>query len=311
MKILVTGGSGFVGSHIVEKLIFEGHEIFALKREKEGWLSGLEVERVKGDLTNPDDIKLPKNLEVVIHTAGLTKAKDPSDYWRVNSIGTYNLIRALKKNSQDPFFIYISSQAAGGPGEITEEDPLRPITEYGESKLLGEYFVMNSGFDYLILRPCVIFGPRDRDLLLFFKIIKRGILPSFFERKRISVIYVKNMVDALLFLMKSAQRGVFYLSDGDYAWAEVAEKVAEIMQTRLKKVPFTDNVLKPLGFFTHVYRCIFSRQVLLSREKIKEMLQDVWVCSNKKLLSCGFKFSYTLEEALKETIEWYKEKGEL
>lgn len=314
MKVLITGGTGFLGSHLVEGFLARGDEVHALIRKREGWLSGLDAHRVQGDLTERENLEgaIASGFDLVVHVAGLTKAADISDYWEVNTLGTYNLLSALRVAKQRPhLFVYVSSQAAGGPGEVCEDDPPGPVTEYGESKLYGEYLVRDSGLPSLILRPPVIFGPRDRDLLFFFRLIKRGWIPSFFWEKRLSLLYVKNLVSALMFLLDREVTGLFYVADGDYSWIEVAEKAAEVFGVRLKRVPLSQGMLKPVAFFSQLYRCLFSRSVLFSREKIKEMCQDAWVCDAGRLFSLGFRPGYTLEEALKETIQWYKGNGML
>jgi len=270
------------------------------------------LERVRGDVTDFSSLEkaLEEPFDLVIHCAGLTSASDNKDYYRVNALGTYNLVRALNKTSWKPGkVVYISSLAAAGPGVKDEQSPPAPITPYGESKLYGEHFVEDSGFSFLTLRPPVIFGPRDRDLLHFFKLIRRGWVPAFFKRKRLSLVYVKTLVEALLFLLEGEQEGTFFVADGSYTWWEVARLVARLEGKELRSLPLFQGSLSVVAGVSQFYRCLTGKAVLLNKEKVKEMEEESWVCNTEKIRSLGFSPSLSLEEALRETLEWYRARG--
>ena len=313
MRVFITGGTGFVGSHVAQALLDKGHQVEALVRAREGWLKEVPgVTRVQGDLGDFSSLEkaLTRPYDLVIHCAGLTSAADNGDYYRVNALGTYNLVKALKGASWRPGkVVYISSLAAAGPGEKDEDSPASPITPYGESKLYGEYFVEDGGFPLLILRPPVVFGPRDTDVLQFFRLASRGWVPGFFKGKRLSLVYVKTLVEALLFLLDKDQEGTFFVADGAYTWWEVARKVTELEGKTLKALPLPQGALVPVAAVSQFYRCLTGRAVLLNREKVREMKEDSWVCKTAKLASLGFAPSRSLKEALKETLDWYREKG--
>lgn len=314
MRILVTGATGFVGGNVAQTLVDKGYQVVALVRKRGGWLPDLNVERIPGDLTICQTLRrvLEQPVDMVVHCAGITSASENSHYYRVNALGTYNLLRALKEASCKPdLFAYVSSLAAAGPGELCEGDEDKPLTPYGESKLYGEYFVRDSGLPYLILRPPVIFGPGDTDVLQFFKMVKKGWLPTFFERKRLSIVYVKNLAAAILYLMESTETGTFFVSDGDYTWWEVAQKAAEIMGVRLRGFPLSQAVFSPFAWVSQLYRCLTGRAVLLNKEKLREMREDAWVCRPSRLEKLGFTPSYTLNAALEETVCWYREQGHI
>lgn len=315
MRVLVTGATGFVGSHIAQAMGEKGHDVSVLVRSRLGWLAEVGgVEKITGDLTQPHTLEAlsRRGFDLVIHAGGLTKAPEPQDYYRVNALGTFNLVRALRRASKPPgLFVYISSLAAAGPGEMSEGDPERPITPYGESKLYGEFAVMDSGFPSLILRPPVIFGPRDTDVLRFFQMVKRGWLPHFSKEKRVSVLYVKNLVAALEFLLEKKKEGTFFLSDGAYTWWDVGEMAAGILGVHLKAFPLYQGVLAPLGAIGQFYRCLMGRAVLLSREKLREMREKAWICNPQGLSALGFSPPIPLKDALEETLEWYRDRGYL
>src|SRR5512143_2620633 len=148
MRVLVTGGTGFLGSHLVESLLEDpGCEVFALARDpsKPRWLEGIDgVRFLAGDLRNLPG--LPAGLDCVYHLAGLTKTLKPSEYYSVNRDGTANLLRALEGQRKPLRFVHLSSLAAAGPSSpgrgIREDDPPHPVSPYGESKLAAEAEVL-------------------------------------------------------------------------------------------------------------------------------------------------------------------------
>ncbi len=315
MRVFVTGATGFVGSHVAQALLGRGNEVVALVRSKEGWLKEVPgVERVKGDVLDPPSLSgvFDTPFDLVVHCAGLTSAPSYMDYYRVNALGTFNLVRALKRAYWKPgLVVYISSLAAAGPGDVDEDCGERPLVPYGESKLYGEFFIADSGLSYLILRPPVIFGPRDTDVLQFFKLIKRGWAPTFFKEKRLSIVYVKNLVGALIFLMEKGAEGTYFVADGAFTWWEVAERAARLMGKGLKPLPLPQGLLALVAWMSQFYRCLAGRPVLLSKEKVQEMRHDAWVCSPNRLSSMGFSPPLALDEALLETLKWYREEGYL
>ncbi len=311
-RVFITGATGFVGSHVAQALVARGYRVTALVRSRLGWLEEVPgVEKVEGDILDPQSLEraLEPRYHVVVHCAGLTSAADNGDYYRVNALGTYNLVRALRRVGGDPRLVYISSLAAAGPGEKDEESAPTPITPYGESKLYGEFFVADSGCPHLILRPPVVFGPRDTDVLQFFRLVRRGWIPSFFKRKRLSLVYVGTLVEALLFLLDRGREGVFFVADGSYTWWEVAEKAARLDGGKLRGVPLPQGALVPVALMSQLYRCLTGKAVLLNKEKVREMREDSWVCRPERLSALGFSPSLALEEAVRETLNWYRERG--
>ena len=146
MKAFVTGGTGFVGSHLVEDLLASGKysEVRCLVRSSEKWLKGMNVTLVKGDLDNYHAIAdALNNVDVIFHIAGLTKAPRNKDFTAANVDATENLMRIAQKKGISNFVI-TSSLAAVGPSHgtpLTEKEPLRPVSMYGNSKKRMEVMI--------------------------------------------------------------------------------------------------------------------------------------------------------------------------
>jgi dihydroflavonol-4-reductase len=205
MKILITGATGFIGSHLVEALSDTDAEIYALVRDPGRMMPAptIRIRVLKGDLHGVPE--LPAGLDIVYHLAGLTKALKSKDYYTVNAKGTASLFDALEAQGQHPKVVVLSSLAAGGPsekgGRRKESDSPEPVTPYGRSKLGGEEEALarRDRFPVVLLRVAAVYGPRDRDFLNLFRYVEKGILPSLGSIKQyFSLCYVKDVVRALL-----------------------------------------------------------------------------------------------------------------
>lgn len=188
MTILVTGATGFLGSHVAEQLSREGRKVRALVRETSNldFLKTLDdVEFVYGSVDDKEACKrATEGVTGIIHAAGLVKAKSTDDFRRVNMEGTENLVLGAEQAGTVKRFVFVSSQAVGGPSDaagspvrVGEESP--PVTAYGRSKLMAEKILLNSkkAVNCTILRPPAIYGPRDSEILIFFKAVRNGVLP--------------------------------------------------------------------------------------------------------------------------------------
>ncbi|MEO8447108.1 MAG: NAD(P)-dependent oxidoreductase, partial [bacterium] len=175
MKALVTGATGFVGSHLVDRLIEKNYEVYCLKRKTSStkWLDGKNVKFVEGDLFSNEALgNCIREMDYVFHVAGLVKAKTKQGFYHGNTEATKNLLEiTYKVNPGIKKFIFISSQAAAGPTLTDkpkdENDKPEPITTYGITKLKAEEEVekYKDKFPVTIIRPPAVFGPRDTEIL--------------------------------------------------------------------------------------------------------------------------------------------------
>ncbi len=320
---LITGSNGFAGSHLVEYLLSKGHRVRCLVRRTSDLtnLEGLEVDYVFGDVTSPES--LPPSLtgiDYVFHFAGVTKARDEAGYFRVNGEGTGNLIRACLDVPGLKMLVYCSSLAALGPQReaepLNEEMTPAPLTAYGRSKLRGEASLREIAGDripWVIIRPSGIYGPRDREILIYFKMIQRGLrLILNAPGRQVSLIHAQDLARLCWLAANSSSPGEVYLAtDGEgYSW----EGLSRLIEAALKRKAVSFRI--PLGLATlaalatELWGRMKGVPVTLNREKIRELKAPGWFCSmDKAEKKLGFKPVHSIEEGIAETARWYRDNG--
>jgi dihydroflavonol-4-reductase len=324
LKILVTGGTGFIGSHLVETLLKRGDQVRCLLRKTSDlkWLKDLPVERTYGDCSDKNSLKeAVKGTDQVFHLAGITKAVKEKTYLETNALGTKNLIQAcLENNPHIQKFIYLSSQAAAGPcqdgNKKKESDLCQPVSIYGQSKRMGEELALAHAQEIplLILRPCAVYGPRERDIYAFFKLLSKRIKPCLSgEGQHISLCYVDDIVQALLLAAQSKEPSgeIFFLSDGqDYRLEEVGDIMAQAMGINAICIRVPEWVITGMASFSEFFFKLFGKPPLLNKGKVEEILQKNWVCDiTKAKRALGFQPKISLLEGAKLTFEWYKKEN--
>ncbi|UCG38906.1 MAG: NAD-dependent epimerase/dehydratase family protein, partial [bacterium] len=215
----VTGGTGFIGSHLVDLLLENGCEVRCLVRNrgKLGWLLGKPVTVFEGDLGSHGVLRSgASGVDAVFHLAGLTAAASREQYRLVNAGGCGNLARASLEADEPPgVFVYVSSLAAVGPSyndtAVEESRAPHPVTEYGRSKLEGERVLAGMGpLPLVVVRPPAVYGPRDREILPLFRLAARGFLPIFNPAARISMVHVRDLVKGILASAEGGRAGETY-----------------------------------------------------------------------------------------------------
>jgi len=324
IKTLVTGANGFVGSHLVKGLLDRGYQVRCLVRETSNlkWLSGLKVEYVYGDISEKNSLReAVRNVDTIIHSAGLTKAKTKDEYFKANAEGTRNLMEVcLEENPNLQRFIYISSQAAAGPGE--DERPKdetaisQPVSHYGESKLEGEMIVSDysSKLPVTIIRPPAVYGPRDTDMLGFFKVVNIGFRISFGKGESyISLVYVKDLVDGIILAAenpKAVDQTYFIAEDRVYSWREAFNIIAGVLNKKTVPIRIPKSIVFLLAFLSeNLYRLI-GKTPAFNTQKAKEITQRYWGLNvSKAKTELGFIPRFPLDKGAAETVRWYKENG--
>ena len=321
---LVTGASGFVGSHVVDALLQRNYHVRCLVRAESnlGWLPLERVELVRGTMTEVPALEsAARDVDLVVHNAGRIRAEGDALYEDVNVLGTRMLVQAVQKNAPKlQRFILMSSLAAGGPSRSghlrVEDDPDEPISAYGRSKKRGEEEVerMGAAIPWTILRPCAVYGPRDRGFLILARMAARGF--SFQvggKAQPVQTIHVRDLVDATLSAADSP-RAVgrrYYIAHPDVTdW----KTVGRIMAQAIGKPAFTLSVprwaVPIVGRSTAVMSRLLRRSNALPADRLRDLLAPAWTCSTERARTeLGFEAAIRLPEGMKETLSWYMSAG--
>jgi nucleoside-diphosphate-sugar epimerase len=322
MKALVTGGNGFIGSHLVELLLSNQYSVRCLVRKTSDltWLKGLNVELVYGDLFDVNALRdAVKGVDYVYHSAGVTKAKKKEDYYLGNATGTKNLLAAtIEHNPAVKRFVHISSQTAAGPSPtktpITEETSPHPITTYGKSKWQAEEECLGvmKTLPITIVRPPVVYGPRDKDVFEFFNTMRKGLQPMVgFAGKYVSMIHVEDLVRGFL-MAAECERAVgqtYFISSKEmYDWKTIGDITREVMKSRVLRLRIPEFIVYVIAAFAELLALFSNKAALINFEKAKDMVQDYWTCdSSKASRDFGFQEKISLPEGIRSTVEWYRQ----
>ena len=328
MQSLVTGSTGFIGSHVAEILKARGHDVRLLVRSHTFFFFKQKTayEIVKGDVTQkPEELaKAVEGADYIFHIAGLIKGRTQKHFNAVNAYGTRNLLQAIRNadNSEIMRFVLCSSLAAVGPCEdsrhvIDEQSLPHPQTYYGRSKLLGEKFAgqFMKDFPITIIRPPAVYGPRDTGILEFFQWMAKGYSLQFGEDERVfSMIHgldlARGLVEAAMH--ESTVGETFFLTDPEpyhLSWTmELVRDALKPSKNRMMKPPVW--LAKSYARFIDVMQWITRRPMLPNSDKMRELLPLYWVCSGQKAKDTfGFEPQIKAEDGIRETAEWYIKEG--
>ncbi len=316
----VTGGTGFIGSHLIDRLLSKGYHVRALVRnpKKLGFLKNLPIEIVEGDLFSSAALeKAIDGAQYVYHVAGLVAARSKEEFFTGNRDATRNIIEITARvNPNVRKFIHISSQTAVGPGKgmapVTESTPPNPLTTYGKSKLASEQEVLKfkEKVPVTILRVSAVYGPRDTATFDYFKSAYMGLeLLIGFHDTYVSLVHSTDLVTGIILAgEKEIANGQIYFlgSEQYYTWNEIGYVTKSILNKKLLRV----RVPKPLVFviagiseFASKFK---EKPSVLNFEKAYDLTQDNWCCDISKAKNeLGYKQEVTLTDGVKETISWY------
>jgi dihydroflavonol-4-reductase len=320
VKALVTGATGFVGSHLVEALRRHGHDVAALVRSsaKASPLAALGVEQIAGDLADSEALlRAAAGRDVVFHVAGLTAAVDEAGYLRANRDGTAALV-ATAERAGTMRFVYLSSMAAAGPAvrghPLEGDEPARPVTAYGRSKLAGEMVVRDSRLSWTIVRPPMVYGPRDREVLKVFQLARIGLGPVFGDgTQELSAIHGADLAEALVALPTAPHTvGATYYACHPEIFTSAtfvqAVGVAAGKRVAVLRIPLAVGRMALAG--TGAVARATGRATILNAEKANEFFQPAWTGNPAPLTrDSGWKARFDLASGLADTWRWYRSAG--
>jgi nucleoside-diphosphate-sugar epimerase len=323
-KVLVTGATGFVGSHLVDSLVERGSDVRCLVRKSSNlrYVKHPQVELAYGGLDDSTDWdEALADVDLIYHVAGTTFARRAKDYFTVNHQGTEALLaEAVKRRDRIKRFVYISSLAAVGPARdgvpVDEDTSPAPITPYGRSKLMAEEAVrvVSDLLPVTIVRPPAVYGPRDYGIFEFFKAVKGGMFPMIGRGdKRVSLVHARDLVDGIILAGESEAslgRTYFISSEDNYSMRAVADLMAALMRKRLRAFAIPRAVAYGVAVAAEAAAALMGKPPVINRDKVTDLSQTGWTCSIERAQSeLGYSPHVPLEEGLRETLAWYKSEG--
>ncbi|MBI2930723.1 MAG: NAD-dependent epimerase/dehydratase family protein [Planctomycetes bacterium] len=316
---LITGATGFVGSHLVDRLLACGWRVRCTVRRTSDvtWLSGKSIEPVEGDLREGAGlVRAMAGVDVVFHLAGVLSAPTLPMYragnWRV----ARNVVEAAV-GAGVRRLVHVSTLAAAGPSRdgrpVDEETPCAPISKYGLSKLEGEREVWKhrAEIGVTVIRPPAVYGPRDRGLRDLFRILAAGVQPVLGGPKFVSIIHVDDLVRGIVDAAehpKAVGEVFFVANERAHSFSELMGWIAGAAGRAPVRLYVHDEVLR---FFGSVAESLpLGRGSVFTRDKALEMTQARWVCSAQKARRLlGWRARVPIEEGLRATMAWYRGAG--
>jgi len=325
MLAFVTGGTGFVGGHLCERLRREGVAVRALARASAdtGVLEACGCDIVRGDVG--DGGIPPRSLEgvdVVFHLAGVTKALDRADFVKVNAAGAENMARAARAAGFRKRFVLLSSLAAAGPAidgrPRTEADEPAPVSYYGASKLDGEAAVRQvagAAFDVTVLRPGGIYGPREHEMLEVFRLMRRkGLALGPARDFEVQLTHVDDVVEGLwrAATQPAAANHTFFLNDPHHVrLSQIVEESARALGRPIRRIAAPMWLIHATAWQYEMVGRLMGRILSpLTRDKARELAAGPWLADSAAFAGAtGWKPQWAFADGLAATMDWYRKRG--
>ncbi len=321
--VLITGATGFVGGHLAEDLTRRGMRVRLLVRDPRRLTYPLNrrMEVVRGDVTDATSLEAAlRGVHSVVHLAAILRGLRYSDYERVNVEGTRLLCEAMVREKGARRLVYVSSLAAAGPSRrgkpLTEEDEAHPVSFYGITKRKGEETVQSYGrrLDVRIVRPAAVYGPRDRDVLQYFKMVRQGMVFLHGDGKQeMSFVHVLDLVQAIRLVLESrtSRNQIFFVSGGPVvAWGDLLSAAGRAMGKRFVTVKVPLPLVRAVAAVADGVGRLRRKPTILNLDKVKEARCEAWTCSDAKARrKLGYRPRFDLERGVTDTMAFYRKAG--
>jgi nucleoside-diphosphate-sugar epimerase len=315
-RVLVTGATGFVGSHVTQAFVEAGYEVLCGLRATSDprWISNFAVELALLDLARPESLfRAVKDVDVIVHAAGLVKARQRSDYHLVNAEGTRRLAAAAA-DAGVRRFVLISSLAARGPDSVTRDGRDHPASTYGRSKLEAEESLRAFGeqMEIVALRPAGVYGPRDTELLSLFKVARSGwlILPS--GPDVLQPVYASDVARAaLVSARKLVGFGPYPVAEASrYTWQDAVKGLEQALGRPIRAVRLPATVFKLMGRVAEKTAELCDAVPVFDERQAQDVAVHTWTCDPSTTeRALGWRAEVRLFEGLERTTRWYRTEG--
>lgn len=324
MKVLVTGATGFIGSHVADKLLAKGYSVRCIARKTSNlrWLEGKNFEIIEASLDDPESLqRAVEGVDYVYHVAGLTFARNYEEFLKGNRDATANLLSVVEKYAPNiKRFLFVSSQTVTGPAKslsepVDENTPCNPITSYGKSKKAAEDVVLSykGKIPYTIVRAPAVYGPRDTAIYDIFRTVKIGLGTMVgFNDKYISLIHSEDLSRGIIEAAESEKTidEIYFVSSEEfYTWKQLINLIAEKMGKKFViKLRLPHWVVLAAAATSEFLGKFSDKPPIFNYEKGIDFIQDYWICSTEKAKrDFGYRQLVSIEEGMQNTIEWYKQ----
>jgi nucleoside-diphosphate-sugar epimerase len=317
--VAVTGGTGFVGSHLVDALRRGGVQLRLMVRDPSRLPETVRptAEIIRGTLGSRDALtSLVAGCPTVVHVAGLVRAGRPAAFDVVNRVGTENLVRVLAEVAPTARLVHVSSLAAAGPSRdprgIEPDVPPRPVSSYGRSKLAAEEAVQRYLTKWVILRPPTTYGPRDTDVLQFFRLAALGFVPIPAGERFLTVAHVSDVVRAALAALAGAtERCILHIGNPTPdTLRSMLSQLAESGGVRVRTVPVPGAIVRTVGLGGDILQWLGLRGVAMTSDKARELLARHWTARTEdSLKALGLAGVVPIPAGFAATWTWYRQSG--
>lgn len=326
MRILVTGASGFIGSHIVEHALHLGYEVWAAIRSSSNrrYLQDKRIRMIELNYTDSSELNAQLHQhhvqygkwDVIIHCAGATQCTHRQSFYTINNEYTRRLVDTLIQLDLVPKqFIFISTLGAYGP--VRESKPYLPIqetdvpcpnTDYGRSKRMAEEYLMSlPTFPYVILRPTGVYGPRDRDYKILIDSIRRHVDISLTTgHQKITFVYVSDLTKAVFLAIdkKVTHRSYFVTDSNVYTARDFGEIVQDTLGIRhVWHLAIPLWIARGVAIVCDGISAITGRSLTFNSDKYRIMKQSNWTCDIDPLINeLDYHPQYNLQQGIQEML---------